>query len=207
MRVITFATQKGGSGKSTLATCIAVIAEAEGLRVALLDNDVQKTTMSWGKRRKADTPAVDACESHQLPQAIRGLAKHGFDLTIIDTPGAHNANVAPALEIADFCVVPIKPTLADLESAIPTAKQLTDRKKRFGFVLNQCFGSTARINDAATTLLKYGEVANATIYQRADFVDAHGYGMGVTEFNPTSKAAQEIRLLWAWLNRVLGESR
>lgn len=207
MHVITFATQKGGSGKSTLASCVAVAAEADGFRVAVLDTDPQRTTAKWGNRREAETPAVDFCEPHQLEAVLKGLEKQKFDLVVIDTAGAHNVSVAPALQLADFCVVPVKPNLADLESAVTTAKQLNERKTRFGFVLSQCFGSTARTNDAATGLLRHGEVATANIFHRADYADAHTAGMGVTEFNPNGRASQEILLLWAWLRRVIGEAR
>src|SRR5215203_3364782 len=130
MRVITLATQKGGSGKSTLAASLAVTAEADSRRVAVLDTDPQGSLAKWGNRREAETPVVDQCEPHHLQTVLKSLPKQGFDLCIIDTAGAHNAAVAPALQHADFCLVPVKPTLTDLEAAIPTAKQLKDRKKR-----------------------------------------------------------------------------
>ncbi len=205
MRIITLATQKGGSGKSTLAACIAVVADAEGVKTAVLDTDPQGSVFKWGGRREVDSPPVDRCEPHQLATVLKSLPKQGFELVIIDTAGAHNASVAPALQAADFCLVPVKPTLTDLEAAIPTAKQLRDRKTRFAFVLSQCFGSSTRTNDAATGLLKHGEVAPANIFHRADYADAYTAGLGVTEYNPTGKAAQEARLLWAWLARTIGE--
>ena len=204
MRVITLATQKGGSGKSTLAASLAVAAEAEGLRVAALDTDPQGSLFKWGERREADAPVVDRCEPHQLETVLRTLPKQGFNLAIIDTAGVHNAAVAPAIQAADFCLVPVKPTLTDLEAAVPTAKQLRDRNKRFAFVLSQCFGSTSRVNDAAVGLLKHGEVAAANIFQRVDYADAMTAGLGVTEYNPTGAPAKELRLLWAWLHRATG---
>lgn len=205
MRIITLAAQKGGSGKSILARMLAVAAEQDGKRCALLDTDPQRTVYKWGERREADTPVVDYCEPHQLDTVLKALPKQGFDLVIIDTPGAHNVAVAPALLAADFVLVPVKPTLDDLDAILATAQMLKDRKKRFAFVLSQCFGSTGRLNDAATSLLKYGEVAAGNIFQRADYPDAVTSALGVTEFNPTGKAAQEIRLLWAWISRAIGE--
>lgn len=206
MRVITLATQKGGSGKSTLAAALAVAAEADGLRIALLDTDPQQTLYRWGERRVAVAPVVDRCEPHQLAAVLKTLPGQGFDLTIIDTAGAHNATVAPAIEAADFCLVPVKPTLTDLEAAIPTAKQLKDRKKHFAFVLSQCFGSQGRLNDAAAGLLKHGKLAAANIHQRVDYSDAMTDGLGVTEYNPSGTAAKELKLLWAWLRREAGDA-
>ena len=205
MRVITLATQKGGSGKSTLAASLAVTAEADSRRVAVLDTDPQGSLFKWGERREAETPVVDQCEPHQLTSVLKTLPAQGFDLVLVDTAGAHNAAVAPALQAADFCLVPVKPTLTDLEAAIPTAKQLRDRKKPFAFVLSQCFGSTSRLNDAAAGLLKHGKVAAANIHQRVDYADAITAGLGVTEYNPNGAAAKELKLLWAWLHREAGE--
>ena len=207
MRTITFATQKGGSGKSTIMMSIAVLAEAEGLRVVVLDTDPQHTILKWGNRRKAEghlAPVVKACEPHQLAAELRSLPQQGFNLCLIDTAGAHNVAVAPAIEQADFCLVPVKPTIADAQSATETAKALRDRRKRFAFILSMCFGSTSRLNDAAAGLLRHGEIAAANIYHRVDYPDADTAGMGVTEFNPNGPAAKELRLLWAWLFRAIG---
>ena len=204
MRTVTFATQKGGSGKSTLLSCLAVTAVTSGLDVFVLDSDPQNSVVRWAKRREAPTPIVEACEPHQLENMLKTLRRQSVDLCLIDTPGAHNVTVAPALEAADLCLVPVKPTLTDLEAAIPTARQLSDRNKRFAFVLSQCFGSTGRLNDAAAGLLKYGEVAAANIFQRVDYPDALTGGLGVTEYNPAGAAAKEVRLLWAWLFRAIG---
>src|SRR3712207_358227 len=79
MRVITLATQKGGSGKSTLAASLAVTAEANSLRVAVLDTDPQGSLFKWGERREAETPVVDQCEPHQLASVLKTLPAQGFD--------------------------------------------------------------------------------------------------------------------------------
>lgn len=207
MRIVTFATQKGGSGKSTILFSIAVAAEAAGLRVAILDTDPQRTILKWSNRRKAEghaTPLVKFCEPHQLATEIRDLPSQGIDLCLIDTPGAHNVSVVPAVEHADFCLVPVKPTIADIQAAAESAKALRERRKKFAFVLSLCFGSTTRINEAAEGLLRHGEIAAANIYHRVDYPDADSAGLGVTEYNPSGPAAKELRLLWAWLFRAIG---
>ena len=206
MHVITFATQKGGSGKSTILRSLAVAAQAEGSRVAVLDTDPQHTTKKWGERRQAEghsIPLVKACEPHQLQAELKALPRQGYGLCLIDTAGAHSVAVAPAIERADFCLVPVKPTIDDAEASTETAKVLRLRRKRFAFVLSQCFGSTPRLNEAATGLLRHGEVAPANIHQRVDYPDANSAGLGVTEYNPTGAAAKEVRLLWAWLFRAI----
>ncbi|MCW6513270.1 ParA family protein [Lichenifustis flavocetrariae] len=205
MRTVTLATQKGGSGKSTLAACLAVAAHGDGLRTAVLDSDPQGSLDKWANRRDAEAPHVEKCEPHELDAKIKALRKLGFGLCLIDTAGVQNTAVVPAIQVADLCLVPVKPTLTDLEAAVPTAKQLRDRKKQFAFVMSQCFGNANRLNDVAAALLKHGEVAPANVFQRVDYPDALTGGLGVTEYNPSGAAAKEVRLLWAWLRRVIGE--
>lgn len=207
MRIITLVAQKGGSGKSTLTFCLAAAAEREGMRVAILDTDPQRTVFKWGQRRSGEgrqTPLVKVCEPHQLVEELNDLSNNGIELCLIDTPGAHSVGVSLAIERTDYCLVPVKPTIADTQAIIETARQLRDRKRPFAFVLSQCSGSTARLNDAAAGLLRHGEVAAANIHHRVDYPDADNAGLGVTEYNPNGAAAKELRLLWAWLHRAMG---
>ena len=207
MHVITLVAQKGGSGKSTLTFCLAVAAEGEGRRVAILDTDPQRTVFKWGQRRLGEgqqTPLVKACEPHQLADELKALQGQGIDLCLIDTPGSHSVGVALAIERTDYCLIPVKPTIADTQAVIETAKQLRDRKRPVAFVLSQCSGSTARLNDAAAGLLRHGEVAAANIHHRVDYPDSDNAGLGVSEYNPNGAASKELKLLWAWLNRAMG---
>lgn len=45
-------------------------------------------------------------------------------------------------------------------------------------------------------LSKTGDIATPPIAMRTDFQDAIAAGQGVTEYAPTSKAAEEARELW-----------
>jgi chromosome partitioning protein len=44
-----------------------------------------------------------------------------------------------------------------------------------------------------------GRLADTVITARVDHQDAVGHGLGVTEFNGSGAAADEIRRLWAWI--------
>jgi chromosome partitioning protein len=41
------------------------------------------------------------------------------------------------------------------------------------------------------------------IVNRNDYPDAYGSSLGVTEYGPSGKAAQEIVDLWQWVNRKM----
>ena len=200
MRVLTFASQKGGSGKTSLAASVAVAAEQDGEKVSAIDTDQQSSLAGWGRRREATSIPVEAVEPNGLRAALQRHRKAGATLVIIDTPGFFGTGVTLALQDADFCLIPVKPSILDVEAARPTVEQLRALRKPFGFVLNQCVTSSQnRTLDAATALVRSGTLAPSMVASRTDFLDSMTAGLGVTEIAPKGKAATEIRLLWAWL--------
>jgi chromosome partitioning protein len=68
-------------------------------------------------------------------------------------------------------------------------------------VLNQTPPRSYRVRDAAEGLAVLGVVPDVNIVLRNDYQDAIGLGKGVTEFNPQGQAADEIRRLWAWVDK------
>jgi hypothetical protein len=82
---------------------------------------------------------------------------------------------------------------------------LRENGEPFAFVLNQVEARSARLNGAAGSLgeravaLKMADVlALPAIVLRNDQQDALGVGLGVTEYAPRGKSAEEIRGLWRW---------
>ena len=59
----------------------------------------------------------------------------------------------------------------------------------------------SRASEAAMGLQLMGSLVEPKMCQRADFQDALAAGQGVTEYAPSSKAAEEIRQLWQNINR------
>jgi len=200
MKTLALVTQKGGSGKSTLAASLAVAAGENGLRVVVLETDQQATLSDWAEARGSDNPAVRAVKPEQLAATLAGLAKAQVDLAIIDTPGVASAGTVAAIASADFCLVPSRPTIPDLKGCLPTVGAVQRADKPFAFVLTQCPAQGGRTADAARGLGMLGVLAEPPIVARSDHQDAIQAGQGVTELNPTGKAAQEVRALWTWVN-------
>lgn len=204
MKVIALVTAKGGSGKSTLAANLAVAAEATGERVFLLELDRQGTLARWIERRSAATPAFDRISSASaLAPALATLDKQGFTLVVLDTAGHDSALATAAIQAADLCLVPTRPTPADLEATQPTLEAIQSTRRKFAFVLNQTPVRSSRLKEAAAGLKVLGILAEPSIAQRNDYQDALGQGLGVTEFNPSGKAAAELAALWGWVQRKL----
>jgi chromosome partitioning protein len=199
MRVITFVTQKGGSGKTALATSCAVAAEQAGRKALILDMDPQGSAEAWYQDREAETPRLARVMSSELDDAIRKAKGAGFRIVMIDTPGRDDPATTAAIRAADLCVVPCRPTPADMKATPPTAAAIKRLGKAAAFVLTQTPVRGFRINEARAGLGMLGMVAPVSIVSRNTHQDAFGAGLGVTEFEPDGKAAEEIRGLWAWL--------
>lgn len=200
MKVISFVTQKGGSGKSTLCISLAVAAEEAGRNVCILEMDRQATITEWMQTRKKETPEVAQIAAPNLEGVIERLQGGGYDYVFVDTPGVDNPGTNAAIRAADLCVVPCRPTPADLRAFKPTLAAIQRLSKEFAFVLNQTPPRSYRVRDTAEGLAVLGMIADTNVVMRNDHQDAIGVGQGVTEFNPEGPAAEEIRRLWAWID-------
>ena len=208
MRTIAFITNKGGVGKTTLAASIAVAAANDGEKVIALDLDPQALLLGWGQRRIAadarNAVLIEPLEHERLPrlQAIlEGLASVGFTLAVFDTAGADNASTRLLAEAADLCLLPARPSRMDVDSTAATFRIAFLAKRQAAFILNQCptAYSSTRTTGCAEGLTRLGVLAEPMVCARMDFQDAIGAGLGVTEYAPESRAAQEIRALWSWI--------
>lgn len=208
MKTIALVTQKGGTGKSSLAVSLAVAAAQEGRQPYIIDLDPQGTARNWFERREADSPQVAAIEAARIPAAVATLKAQGFDFLVIDTAGVDTPATVSAMQVADLCLIPARPSIADIEASRATVGTLTRLGRPFAFVLNQCPpGKSMRTSDAYRVLNLGGVVATATLATRADHIDALAMGQGVTERDPGGKAAAEVRELLTWIiNRLEGTS-
>jgi chromosome partitioning protein len=199
MWVVSLVTQKGGSGKTTLCLNLAVAAEAAGRRCLILDLDPQATAEAWYQDREAPSPRLVRAEAASLGRALEAAGGQGFDLVLIDTPGRDEPAVAAAIRASRFCLVPCRPTPADMKAQPATAATIRRLGRPMAFVLTQTPPRGFRPREAGLGLAVLGPVAPVLIVARSAFQDAHGQGLAVTEFEPEGKAAEEVGALWRWL--------
>ena len=210
MLTIVLATQKGGSGKSTLAIGLALAAQQAGHIVRLIETDPQATLMNWQTRRGLAEPLVEGVyDAAAIEPRLEALDAGGVTLAIIDTAGGISASTTAAIRHADLCMIPVRPSVADIEATASTLALARAWKKPFAFILNQTPMRGTRIGNAATTLgeqaaLELADVlAQPFIVMRNDHQDALAAGLGVSEYAPTGKSAAEIRELWQWTEAKL----
>jgi chromosome partitioning protein len=102
MKTVSFVTQKGGSGKSTTAASVAVAAVQHGHRVFLLELDKQGTLSDWIESRTVEGgPEFERIDATKLDAAMEMLARSGYDLVVVDTPGVDNPATVAAMRAAE----------------------------------------------------------------------------------------------------------
>ena len=207
MHTIALVSRKGGTGKSTLAIGLAVAAMEAGHRTCLLEADPLATVSNWRRRRASAGLTVETVhDGYTLYHRVQELDHRGTTLTVVDTAGGWSDASRAAMSAADLCLIPARPSPADIEAAVPTLAAVRESGTPFAFVLNQVQARSARLNGAAGSLgeravaLKIANVlALPAIVLRNDHQDALGMGLGVTEYAPRGKSAEEIRSLWQWV--------
>ena len=204
--IIALIGQKGGSGKSTTAINLAVEWRRRGRRVLLVDADAQGSTRTWGEfaaRRDppGSTPTVIAmgAEMHrggQLPAVATS-----YDVTIVDSPPRHDEIQRSALMVAGLALLPCGPTAMDAWALSETLElvaraRVVRPRLRAAVLITRKIAGTALGRSAREALVDCGLPLLATeLGFRVAFQEAPAAGLGVTEYQSRSPAADEIRAL------------
>jgi chromosome partitioning protein len=123
MKTILIANPKGGSGKTTLTVNIAGYLANRGERVAMLDLDRQQSATRWLALRPDNLPPIRILESRK-DEAQRS------DWLVIDSPAAlHGKNLAHAIKLASKIIVPVAPSLFDLQASRDFLQTLAEEKR------------------------------------------------------------------------------
>ena len=204
MRILTLASQKGGTGKTTLAAHLAVEAERSKTGpVAVIDTDPQGSLAAWWNTREAAIPLFAAVNIAQLTDHLQRLRQQGIKLVIIDTPPQTLDTINNANAVADFVLIPARPSPHDLRAVAAVVEMVEEAKKPFCFVINGATPRSIIAKQAVSALAEHGKVAPATIHQRVDFAASMVDGRTVSELAPESPSAREIALLWKYVLRQL----
>ena len=206
MKTLVLLSQKGGSGKTTLAFHLAVMAFFDELSVALIDTDPQGSASAWGKMRHADWPVVANTVSKPFEEVMKQARSLKIDLCIVDTPPHTTFASSGIAKIADFVLIPCRPTGLDLTSIHSSTLKIAKASKRpFAVTLNGCSPRGSHDEEEAlASFEKRGvEVAPIRICERKAYARAYVQGKAVCEFEKNGKAAKEIEALWRWIREKM----
>jgi chromosome partitioning protein len=127
MPVIVIANPKGGVGKSTLATNVAGCLAAAGHAVMLGDVDRQQSSRQWLGLRPPQLPRIQGWDvAHddivRPPKGVRHV--------VLDTPaGLHGKRLAAVLRLADRLLIPLQPSLFDIQATHAFVQTLREHKR------------------------------------------------------------------------------
>jgi chromosome partitioning protein len=114
MPVIVIANPKGGAGKSTLSTNVAGCLAAAGHAVMLGDVDRQQSARQWLDLRPKNLPTIRTWDvaGDNIVRPPKGVTH-----VVLDTPaGLHGKRLDAVLRIADSMLIPLQPSLFDIQA-------------------------------------------------------------------------------------------
>jgi len=198
-RIIAVAQQKGGAGKTTLAAQLAV-AWAGNRRVALMDIDPQSSLTAWHALRSENGRDVAPIHLSDVSGWRVGTEldrlRNDYDIVLIDCPPHAETETKNAMRSADLVVIPVQPSPMDVWATTPTAAFAKDQGTDVRLVLNRV-PPRSRLVEAVNNLLGKHELkmTQNTLGNRVAFAASMMEGLGVSESEPSSQAADEIRAL------------
>jgi len=153
---------KGGVGKSSLAALLAQAAARTGRRVLLVDADPQASVVSWAEDAAGlgEDVTVVALPMTRLDRELRRLTA-GFDEVVIDTPPGRGelGIVNAAARASDLVLVPMAPTLLDLDRLRPTLAVAEEQGTPAVVVVNKARAGTRSTRDVLEALGEVDDVA------------------------------------------------
>jgi chromosome partitioning protein len=211
MPIIAVVNQKGGTGKTTVATNLATLFASQGAEVLLVDADPQGSALDWQHDRPGQLPQVSVVglPAPNLHREIPRLQAK-YPVILIDGGGRVTATARATVAVADFLLVPTMASIPDARST----------QHFFQEVVEEVAAIRGRVSGAILfTMVKTGTVFNVSgqgamkdlgypvldtaLSHRITYQEAFAQGMGVREYDPRSKAAEEVQALFRELQEGL----
>jgi len=199
---------KGGIGKTTLSRNIAVAAALDGLSVATLDLDLQRSLTKWYSKRPDDMVPLTHFEAGMATQdiedALQGITD--FDLLVIDTPPSiedHPDAFRLLAEAAGLILIPTGQSDDDLDSVRPWMRFVRQTKSEAAFVLNRVNPRARSFTEAKALLVRDGRVCPIEVPTYEDVIFTSSRGIGILELKG-GKGSEYIAGVWSFVRAEMG---
>ena len=204
MPVIAVANPKGGVGKSTLATNLAGWLAHQGRAVMLGDVDRQQSSAQWLALRPPELPTIRGWD---IEDGRRLKVPKGVTHVVLDTPaGLRGARLAAVLKIADRLLLPLQPSLFDIQathSFIQTLRaQPGAHALRIGLVAMRVKENTHASEHLQAFFASLGQRPVASLRDTQNYV--HLAARGLTLFDLAAARVERDLAQWQsltdWIN-------
>lgn len=214
--VISVTNLKGGVGKSTISRNLAAYFADRGVKVCLVDTDIeQRTTCDWAERRGDDAtyiPVFPMTSVQTLPKDVENHEKDGYQLVIVDGVPQLDKVATRTILISDILLIPITPSIDDIKSferflsRYEEVKTHRDNIPAF-LILNKFSGRNKEdleMQEALNLFSEYGITQlKSTIATRVAHARSSKYGLTAFEWTEDDKARQEIIALGTELETIM----
>ena len=210
MAIITVAGLKGGVGKTTIATGLGTCFHVAGANTVVVDADPRRVATRWatvGMGAGNQIPRVEYVEARALSRRVEELATEA-EVVVVDAPPWLGQEIKDSLLLAHLVLLPVMPGGYDIWVLQETLAVLADarqvRKDLRAFVVPNAVDNTKSSELMVTSLPKLGvPVLGKGLSRRAVHREVGLAGAGVTEYAPSSPAADEMRSLFRGVRAAL----
>src|SRR5690606_29580700 len=199
-RVITTANRKGGTAKTTSSVFLAEALQRRGNRVRLVDADPQGSALNW---EGVSVPVLGLATTTLHRQLWGVIDRDTVDIIIIDTPPLEEQHgiVASALRVATDVIVPMAPTMMELNrvgpvwTAIEDAAGSRDDDPNAVVLLNRTVANAASTEAIRETLTDSGRTVLPATIPRLELY-AQAWGDPVPADKHYDAAAADLIAIW-----------
>jgi chromosome partitioning protein len=203
-QVISIAQQKGGAGKTTIAAHLAIALSQMGNRVAAIDIDPQGSLSNWHNIRRSKygdgfTGIQFISKSGWRINSDIISLRSKLDFIIIDSPPHNETDAKTAIRASDLVIIPLQPSPTDLWATHTTINFCKQNRIKYRVLLNRVTHNSKLLPSITKDLDNLLEV---TLGNRTAFAASLLEGKCITETQPSSQAAEEIKSLVNELNKI-----
>lgn len=206
MLKVLVASSKGGCGKSTIASNLAAHFALKGKATVLADADRQGSSRNWCEKRAVLDSAVLPLDATRKGWQQR--VPEDADCLIVDSgAGIRASEVAEFLEDVNTLVVPVLPSVVDLEATAPFLAELASlprirkNKVAVGLVANRTKPWTQLTQQASERIASFPFPLVAQLRDTQAYSLMNGLGKSIFDYH--SEAVRSHQEDWQKLLRWL----
>lgn len=205
-KIVAVVNQKGGVGKTTVCLNLACALVKRGFRTLLVDADPQESSLKMAALATEDAPYPVAVMSlastaGKLAQMVK-LHMQNYEVIIIDGPPSATApQTRAAVVISDLTLIPLQPSMSDLNSTITTCDLINEvhGEKDLNTPTYVVMTMLERTNMSRVILKEAGPktgfpLMSARLSRRTSFKEAQALGLPVENYDDPLAAAEVAQL-------------